>query len=89
MSNIAAALALSVATIVSPAAPAQAAPSDGTDPSKWPVIDTAAYTSPDDPGWVFFRAYSATGQGCGISPTGTVGCAGVPTSSASSPTADP
>ncbi len=44
------------------------------DPSTWPVADTAGFTSADDPGWVFFRAYDGTGQGCGIGPDGTVGC---------------
>lgn len=51
---------------------AAAAPND--DPNQWPVADNAAYTSVDDPGWVFFRAYGSQGQGCGIGPDGTVGC---------------
>ncbi len=44
------------------------------DPGSWPTADHSGYTSPGDPGWVFFRAYSENGQGCGIGPDGTVGC---------------
>lgn len=54
---------------------APTAVADSTDdPGKWPVVANSGYTSTDDPGWVFFRAYSKTGQGCGIGPDGTVGC---------------
>lgn len=42
------------------------------DPSTAPTVDTSAYTTPGDPGWVFFLA--SGGGGCGISPDGTVGC---------------
>lgn len=44
------------------------------DPANAPTVDKSAYTTPDSPGWVYFRAYGAGGQGCGISPDGTVGC---------------
>lgn len=54
-------------------APAAAADDSG-DPSTWPVVPNSGYTTSADPGWVFFRAYSESGQGCGIGPDGTVGC---------------
>lgn len=54
--------------------PLQSVADADDDPGNWPVVDTSGYTTPGDPGWVFFRAYSEDGQGCGISPTGTVGC---------------
>lgn len=47
---------------------------DLSDPSTWPQADASVYTTTDDPGWVFFRAYDAQGTGCGISPDGAVGC---------------
>ena len=42
------------------------------DPATAPTVDPSEYTMPGDPGWVFFRALG--GEGCGISPDGTVGC---------------
>lgn len=54
-------------------APTVAAAPTPDDPSQWPVVDNGAYTSPGDPGWVFFLT-SSDGRGCGISPSGTVGC---------------
>ncbi len=47
---------------------------DPNDPTTAPTVDTAGYTTTDDPGWVFFRARNEQGTGCGISPDGTVGC---------------
>lgn len=47
------------------------------DPATWPVAD-GNFTSPDDPGWVFFKPYGFDGHGCGISPDGDVGCDIVP-----------
>lgn len=44
------------------------------DPPTMPVVDHAGYTTTTDADWVFFRAYRGGGQGCGISPDGTVGC---------------
>lgn len=42
------------------------------DPATAPTVDKSEYTTPDDPGWVFFR--SREGESCGISPDGVVGC---------------
>ena len=50
------------------------ATADPSDPSTWPEADAAGYKTADDPGWVFFRAPGQPGTGCGISPSGTVGC---------------
>ena len=70
MKRIATAFALgSLAFTLSPHATA-----DPTDPSTSPAVDTAGYTTTDDPGWVFFRARTDQGTGCGIGPDGTVGC---------------
>ncbi len=69
----------------------------GQPPQTWPVAQ-GNFTSPGDPGWVFFKPFFGpagfTGPkadelrsaqyGCGIGPDGTVGCDTVP-SSASSP----
>ncbi|MEI6254071.1 MAG: hypothetical protein WCP30_14830 [Mycobacteriaceae bacterium] len=45
------------------------------DPNTWPVADNAAYSSPADPGWVFFLPGTGNAaRGCGIGPDGTVGC---------------
>lgn len=41
-------------------------------PLTWPVAQ-GNFTSPSDPGWVFFGPY-----GCGIGPDGTIGCDRVP-----------
>ncbi len=41
-------------------------------PQTWPVAQ-GDFTSPGDPGWVFFGPY-----GCGIGPDGTIGCDRVP-----------
>ena len=54
-------------------APTVAAAPASNDSSQWPVVDNDAYTTPVDPGWVFFLK-STDGPGCGISPSGTVGC---------------
>lgn len=50
------------------------APHSAADPQNMPVVDHTGYTTAGDSGWVFFRAYGAGGQGCGIGPEGTVGC---------------
>lgn len=69
----------------------------GQPPETWPVAQ-GDFTSPGDPGWVFFKPFfgpaGLTGPkadalrsaqyGCGIGPDGTVGCDTVP-SSASPP----
>lgn len=41
-------------------------------PQEWPIAQ-GDFTSPGDPGWVFFGPY-----GCGIGPDGTIGCDRVP-----------
>lgn len=51
-----------------------AAPAHADEPATAPTVDSSAYTASDKPGWVFFRAYGADGQGCGIGPDGAVGC---------------
>lgn len=55
------------------AAAAAADPADLSDPDTWPVADTAAYSTAEDPGWVFFVP-DIYGPGCGIGPDGEVGC---------------
>ncbi len=49
------------------------------DPSTWPVAD-GDFTTPSDPGWIFFQPQGFGGRGCGIGPDGTVGCDIVPAS---------
>ena len=49
----------------------------GQPPSVWPVAE-GNYTSPTEPGWVFFIPRGFEGHGCGIAPDGTVGCDAVP-----------
>jgi hypothetical protein len=44
----------------------------GQPPQTWPIAQ-GDFTSPGDPGWVFFGPY-----GCGIGPDGTIGCDRVP-----------
>lgn len=44
----------------------------GQPPQSWPIAQ-GNFTSPEDPGWVFFGPY-----GCGIGPDGTIGCDRVP-----------
>ena len=64
----------------------------GQPPQTWPVPE-GNFTSPDDPGWIFFKpfhlpagytgpkadAMRSVQYGCGIGPDGTVGCDHVPT----------
>ena len=59
----------------------------GQPPEIWPIAQ-GKFTSPDDPGWIFFKPFffpaGATGPkadssraqqyGCGIGPDGTIGC---------------
>lgn len=63
-----------VAVVLAPVSTAAPGGDLAAGPEDWPAADTAGFTSSDDPGWVFFRAYNASGQGCGIGPDGTVGC---------------
>lgn len=70
MKRMWAALALGVLALGS----APHAVADPNDPSTWPEVDASEYTTPDQPGWVFFRARSEQGTGCGMGPDGTVGC---------------
>jgi len=84
-----AALGLIVATAVAtaPGAPAEPDTCDprtgvenscaGQPPETWPIAQ-GNFTSPDDPGWIFFKP-AAEQYGCGIGPDGTVGCDHVPT----------
>lgn len=46
------------------------------DPSTRPIAE-GDFTSPNDPGWIFFNPTGFDG-GCGIGPDGTVGCDIVP-----------
>ena len=46
-------------------------------PQAWPIAQ-GDYTSPGDPGWIFFTPMGFDGRGCGIGPNGTVGCDIVP-----------
>ncbi|MGI9163658.1 MAG: hypothetical protein ACR2JI_12170 [Mycobacterium sp.] len=64
---------VSAATVgASPTATAEPA-----DPGSWPVAQ-GDFTTPADPGWIFFRPMGFEGGGCGIGPDGTVGCDIVP-----------
>lgn len=47
------------------------------DPNSGPVAQ-GNFTTPADPGWVFFKPQGFGGKGCGIGPDGTVGCDIVP-----------
>lgn len=102
-------LGLLAATAVGVAPPAVAEPTTcdpvagaanscaGQPPQSWPIAQ-GDFTSPGDPGWIFFTpffgpagftgpkadALRSAQYGCGIGPDGTVGCDTVP-SSASSP----
>ena len=58
---------------VLPAATALAAPAD---PGTWPIAE-GNFTSPGDPGWIFFNPAGFDG-GCGIAPDGMIGCDIVP-----------
>ena len=49
----------------------------GPATSAWPVAE-GNYTSPTEPGWVFFIPRGFEGHGCGMAPDGTVGCDAVP-----------
>lgn len=71
-------LGLLCAAVLHPSATALA-----DDPSTWPVAD-GNFTSPGDPGWIFFKPTGFDG-GCGIGPDGTVGCDIVPGSWAGQP----
>lgn len=63
--------------LCNPAAPLGSADSCASQPPQtWPLA-AGSYTSPQDSGWIFFRANGFDG-GCGISPDGTVGCDAVP-----------
>ncbi len=68
------ALALLVTAALSAASIAAAEP---TDPGTWPVAQ-GNFTTPGEPGWVFFKPQGFGGSGCGIGPDGTVGCDIVP-----------
>lgn len=46
-------------------------------PDDRPIAD-GTFTSPADPGWIFFRPQGFDGSGCGMGPDGTVGCDIVP-----------
>lgn len=69
---------LACAAVMHPAAIALGEPAD---PTTVPVAD-GTFTSPGDPGWVFFRPAGFGGQGCGIGPDGMIGCDIVPARSA-------
>lgn len=105
MSNVfgrlASGLALAAALTVTPIAAADPGTCDpvpsaqnscaGQPPQTWPLAQ-GNFTSPGDPGWVFFKPFffqagstgpkadgSRAGQyGCGIGPDGTIGCDHVP-----------
>lgn len=63
----------------------------GQPPETWPIAQ-GSFTSPDDPGWIYFKpfhlpagfggpkadAQRAVQYGCGIGPDGTIGCDHVP-----------
>lgn len=67
-------LGLTCAGLLPAASPAAAEP---TDPGTWPVAE-GNFTTPDDPGWIFFRPSGFGPGGCGIGPDGTIGCDIVP-----------
>lgn len=67
------ALALMCLAVFQPAT-ALAEPSD---PGTWPIAD-GNFTSPADPGWIFFKPNGFGDRGCGIGPDGAVGCDIVP-----------
>lgn len=66
------ALGLLAAAVSLPCAPAANA-----DPASYPVAQ-GDFTTPGDPGWIFFIPTGFDGRGCGIGPDGTVGCDFVP-----------
>lgn len=94
-------MVLAAAAAASPTAAADPATCDpvpsaantcaGQPPQTWPLAQ-GNFTSPGDPGWVFFKPFfhqaGATGPkadgsraaqyGCGIGPDGTIGCDHVP-----------
>lgn len=72
--RFAVALALMSAAVLYPDWTAVAEPAD---PATWPVAD-GDFTSPGDPGWVFFTPQGFEGRGCGIGPDGLIGCDIVP-----------
>ena len=69
--------ALSVTVLALTAAFCSAATAVADDPDTWPVAQ-GNFTSPDDPGWIFFKPQGSEGRGCGISPDGMIGCDIVP-----------
>lgn len=64
------ALGLLAATALSVSSTAIATP---TDPGAWPVAQ-GDFTTPGEPGWIYFKPQGSGGLGCGIGPDGTVGC---------------
>jgi hypothetical protein len=46
-------------------------------PQTWPPA-AGNFTSPGEPGWIFFKLNGFGGNGCGLAPDGTVGCDAVP-----------
>lgn len=64
------ALGLLAATALSVSSTAIATP---TDPGAWPVAQ-GDFTTPGEPGWIYFKPQGSGGLGCGIGPNGTVGC---------------
>lgn len=77
ISRFLSAIGLACAAALYPASAAVAEPSDPFDPGTWPIAD-GNFTSPGDPGWIFFKPKGFGGHGCGIGPDGTVGCDIVP-----------
>lgn len=72
------AIALMCAAVLHPVWTAVAEPAD---PSSWPVA-SGDFTTPADPGWIFFKPAGFGGGGCGIGPDGMIGCDIVPSRSA-------
>ena len=57
--------------------PVSTAGADPGDPSTWPLAE-GDFSSPGDPGWIYFKPSGFGGGGCGIGPDGTIGCDIVP-----------
>lgn len=77
LSRVLPVIGLSIAALVHP----PSAGAEPVDPGTWPVAE-GNFTTPGDPGWVFFLPSGFDGRGCGIGPDGTVGCDIVPSRAA-------
>ena len=74
LARVLVAMGLACAASLSMVSVAVAEPSD---PDTWPVAE-GDFTSPGDPGWIFFKPHGFGGRGCGIAPDGMIGCDIVP-----------